>query len=148
MFKDLGGGFHGRTILASALLAATMLGARRVPAADEVVGEVVIESQTLQPSILFTEPEHKVFFVNRSGHMVHIQFLMPNAENEQHHIFQVPDQIWAIFHQTGRHPYVVHFRDPHIPNLEGAVEVVGDPYGRPDPHMCSGVTVQGACIER
>lgn len=146
MSKDLGARF--RTILASAILAAAMLGARQLPAAEKIVGEVVIESQALQPAVLMTEPEHKVLFVNRSGQMVHIQFLMPNTENEQHHIFQVPEQIWAIFHRPGRHPYVVHFRDPKIPNLEGAVEVVGDPHGRPDPLVCNGVTVQGACIDR
>ena len=146
MFKDLGARILSRTILMSAVLAATMLEARQVPAAGDIIGEIVIESAALQPPVLMTEPEHKVVFVNRSGQMVHIQFLMHNGG--QHHIFQVPDQIWAVFHQTGRHPFVVHFPDPKTPNLDGAIEVVGNPYGGPDPRVCGGVTVQGACLER
>jgi len=148
MFEQVGARFWSRTILVSAVLAATMLGARQIPAAEDIIGEIIIESAALQPQVLMTAPEHKVVFINRSGQMVHIQFLMRNAENEQHHIFQVPEQIWAIFHQAGLHRYVVHFPDPTMPNLDGAVEVVGDPYGRPDPRICGGVTVQGACIER
>jgi hypothetical protein len=38
--------------------------------------------------------------------------------------------------------------DPSMANLYGAVEVVGDSYGRPDPLVCSGISVQGACLER
>jgi hypothetical protein len=67
---------------------------------------------------------------------------------EQHHLIQVPEQIWAIFHKVGRHPFVVHFGDPAMANLNGAVEVVGDPYGRPNPLVCSGITVMGACLEQ
>ena len=148
MFEQVGARFWSRVILASVVLAATLLEARDLSAAEEDVGEIIIQDAALQPQVLMTEPEHKVLFVNRSSQMVHIQFLMRNAENEQHHIFQVPDQIWAIFHRAGLHRYVVHFRDPKMPNLEGAVEVVGDPYGRPDPRVCGEVTVQGACIER
>jgi hypothetical protein len=146
MFEQVGARFWSRVILASAFLAATLLGARDLSAAEEVVGEIIIQAAALQPQVLMTEPEHKVLFVNRSGKMVHIQFLMHNGG--KHHIFQVPEQIWAIFHQSGIHRYVVHFPDPKMPNLDGAVEVVGDPYGRPDPLVCGGVTVQGDCIER
>jgi len=111
-----------------------------------IVGEIIIESTGVRPSIVLTEPEHRVFFVNRSGRTVHIQFLMGNGQ--QHHLVQVPEHIWAIFHQVGRHPFVVHFLDRTVPDLYGAVEVVGDPYGRPDPLVCSGITVMGACLER
>ena len=109
-------------------------------------GEIIIEPTAVRPSVLLTEPEHRVLFINRSGRTVHIQFLMRNGE--QHHLLQVPEQIWAIFHQMGRHPFVVHFLDRTVPDLYGAVEVVGDPYGRPDPLVCSGITVMGACFER
>jgi hypothetical protein len=105
-----------------------------------------IESTGVRPSVVLTEPEHRVYFVNRSGRTVHLQFLMGNGE--QHHLVQVPEHIWAIFHQVGRHPFVVHFLDRSVPDLYGAVEVVGDPYGRPDPLVCSGITVMGACLER
>ncbi len=103
-------------------------------AAGEIIaGEILIEAKALHPEVLMTEPEHRVLFTNRSGHSVHIQFSMPNENRYQHHLVQVPEQIWAIFHQMGRHPFVVHFLDRAVPDLYGAVEVVGDPYGRPDP---------------
>jgi len=118
-------------------------------AAEEIIaGEILIEANALHPEELMTEPEHRVLFTNRSGHSVHIQFTMKNPNGEQHHIVQVPEQIWAIFHKMGRHPFVVHFLDRTMPDLYGAVEVVGDPYGRPDPLVCNGITVMGACLER
>jgi len=114
--------------------------------AEILAGEIVIEANALHPEVLMTEPEHRVLFTNRSDRTVHIQFIMKNGD--QHHLVQVPEQIWAIFHQVGRHPFVVHFLDRAVPDLHGAVEVVGDPYGRPDPLVCSGITVMGACLER
>lgn len=115
-------------------------------AAEIIAGEILIEANALHPEVLMTEPEHRVLFTNRSGRAVHIQFSMKNGE--KHHLIQVPEQIWAIFHQMGRHPFVVHFGDPSMANLYGGVEVVGDPYGGPDPLVCSGISVQGACLER
>ena len=142
-------GVSFRGALALVVAAVPMLATPAFSADVEItIGEVVITAAALSPQALMTEPEHRVTFVNRSGQMVHIQFLMPNVEQQKHHIFQVPDKIWAIFHQTGRHPFVVHFGDPRVPNLEGTIEVVRDPYGRPDPLVCSGITVQGACSER
>lgn len=109
-------------------------------------GEIVIETRALTPPVLLTEPEHRVLFINHSGRAVHIQFLMRNED--QHHLVQAPGRIWAIFHRIGRHPFVVHFLDRTVPDLYGAVEVAGEPYGRPDPLVCSGITVMGGCIER
>ena len=117
-------------------------------AGEIIAGEILIEEKALHPAVLRTEPEHRVLFTNRSGHSVHIQFTMKNPNGEKHHIVQVPEQIWAIFHTMGHHPFVVHFLDPAAPDLSGAVEIVGDPYGRPDPLVCSGITVMGACLER
>ncbi len=115
--------------------------------AEEIIsGEIIIEATALRPQVLLTEPERRVIFVNRSGRAVHVDF--NSRDPEGHHVFQVPDRMWAIFHRPGRHPYEVHFRDPGTPDLHGAVEVVGDPYGRPDPLICGGVTVMGGCIER
>jgi len=111
-----------------------------------VAGEVIIEADAVRPMVLVTEAERRVVFVNHSARPVHVQFLM--GDGRQHHLIQVPDRIWAVFHQTGRHPFVVHVQGPEITNLYGAVEVVGDPFGRPDPRVCSGITVMGACIER
>jgi hypothetical protein len=128
-------------------LVVVVLLARPISAAEEIIaGEVIIEATGLRPSVLMTESEHRVIFVNRSGRMVHVDFMI--RDPELHHVIQVPDQIWAIFHRPGSHPYEVHFRDPTVADLHGVIEVAGDPYGRPDPLVCSGVTVQGACIER
>ena len=110
--------------------------------ADE---EIVIELTAVWPAVLKATAERRVTFVNRSGHMVHVQFSGPSGE---HHVVQVPDHIWAIFHAPGRHLYVVHFPDAAGIELSGAVEVVADPRGRPDPQSCVGVTVMGACLER
>ncbi|MEI8189117.1 MAG: hypothetical protein WCI75_05330 [candidate division NC10 bacterium] len=118
-----------------------------VLAAEEItVGEVIIEATALSPEVLLTAPEGRVIFVNRSGWPVHLQFMMKNGG--QHHLVQVPEQIWAVFHRVGRHAYEVHFDNHAMSDLHGAVEVVGDPYGGPDPLVCSGITVQGACLER
>jgi len=111
-----------------------------------VTGEVIVEAEEIGPVVLVTEAERQAFFVNRSVRPVHIQFLM--GDGGQHHLIQVPDRIWAVFHQNGRHPFVVHVQGPKITSLYGTVEVVGDPYGRPDPLVCSGITVMGACLER
>lgn len=139
-----------RLVSLLAWLMATMLmvPSGGAPAAEIITGEIVIEATMLQPEAPVTQPEHRVLFTNRSGHSVHIQFNMKNPNGEQHHVIHVPDQIWAIFHRVGRHPFVVHFLDRAVPDLSGAVEVVSDPYGRPDPLVCSGITVMGACFER
>ena len=115
-------------------------------AEDAIVGEVIIEATALSPAVLLTAPERRVVFVNRSGRSVHLQFLMHNRG--QHDLVQVPESIWAVFHRVGRHAYEVHFDNHAMSDLHGAVEVVGDPYGGPDPLVCSGITVQGACLER
>jgi len=115
--------------------------------AEEVIaGEIIIEATALHPEVLVAEPEQQVRFINRSGHLIHLSLI--TKDPERHHVFQVPEQIWAIFHRTGRHQFEVHFLDGAFPTLRGAVEVLYDPFGRPDPLTCSGVTVMGACIER
>jgi hypothetical protein len=134
-------------LLGSAAAAVLLLQTHSM-AGEIIAGEILVEAEALRPQALMTEPERRVLFINRSYRAIHIQFLMRNGE--QHHIVHMPDKdaIWAIFHQVGRHPFVVHFLDRSVPDLYGAVEVVGDPYGRPDPLVCSGITVQGGCIER
>jgi hypothetical protein len=137
----------GRVTLVMAIAMVALLVRPGLSADEEIIrGDVIIEATALRPQVLMTEPEHRVTFVNRSGRMVHLDFILHDPE--LHHVFQVPDQIWAIFHRAGRHPYEVHFSDRALPDLHGAIEVVGDPYGGPDPRVCGGITVQGACIER
>ena len=111
-----------------------------------IVGEVIIEATALRPQVLMTAPDRRVTFINRSGRTVHVDFITRNPD--RHHAFQVSDQIWAEFHSLGRHPYEVHFSEPGMADLHGAVEIVGDPYGGPDPRICNQVTVMGVCIER
>ena len=124
-----------------------IVAAVRLAASQEIIaGEIIIEPGGLRPSVLMTEPEHRVVFINRSGKMVHVDFIIRDLE--LHHTVQLSDQIWAVFHRPGRHPFEVHFQDRASADLHGVIEVVADPYGRPDPLICSGVTVMGACIER
>lgn len=138
-----------RVMLLTWTMATTIMALSGNSVAEEIIaGEILIKANALDPEVLITEPEHRVLFTNRTGHAVHIQFTMKNPNGEQHHIVQVPEQIWAMFHQLGHHPFVVHFLDRALPDLRGAVEVVGDPYGRPDPLVCNGITVMGACFER
>jgi hypothetical protein len=127
-------------------LAAISVAPLRAAAEEIIAGEIIIEATALRPQVLLTELDRQVTFVNRSGQPVHVDFI--SRDPELHHVFQVQDRIWAIFHRSGRHPFEVHFRNPALADLHGAVEVVGDPYGRPDARICSGITVQGACIER
>ncbi|HWU36896.1 MAG TPA: hypothetical protein VN203_04555 [Candidatus Acidoferrum sp.] len=134
-----------RLILSTAMLAILVVSLPSI-AQDMSAGEVVIEVTALWPRALTVDPEQRVTFINRSGRMVHLDFM--RRDPELHHVFEVPDRTWAIFHQPGRHPYVVHFGDPKISNLEGVIEVVRDPYGRPDPLVCGGITAPGACGER
>ncbi len=132
---------------ALAAVAASVLFSLPAAAAEEIIiGEIIIEAEALRPQVLLTEPDRRVTFINRSGKLVHVDFI--TRDPEKHHAFQVPDRIWAVFHRPGRHPFEVHFGDSGIPDLHGAVEVLVDPYGGPDPRICGGVTVMGACIER
>lgn len=129
--------------IASALLAVAVLSSP-----PSVGGEIAIEADGLRPAVLFVEAEQQVDFVNRSGRLVHVEFQHRGLDQHQHHVVQLVDRIWAVFHQPGPHRYAVHFQDPRMPDLEGAVVVGENPYGGPDPRLCSGITVMGACLER
>lgn len=128
-------------------LGVAVIGLAGSPAtADEIVGEIVVEAGVVSPPVLVTTPEHRVVFVNRSGRPIHIEFTMGD-QGEQHHLFQVPDHIWAVFHRPGPHQYAVHFNRSDPSELSGVVEVLPDPFGRPDALTCKGITVTGACLQ-
>ena len=103
--------------------------------------EVVIEASALTPPVLTVAADEAVAFVNRSGRIVHVDFLGRTGE---HHVFQVPGSIRAIFHRPGRHPYVVHLGRDRREELRGAVEVE-EPRG--ELPVCRGITVEGNCLE-
>ena len=107
--------------------------------------EIVIEGTKLDPPLLKTKVGERVTFINRSGRTIHVEFL---GDAGRHRVFQVPNEIWAIFHRPGLHPYEVHFSAPKGATLRGTVEAVEDPSGRADPHTCDSFTVMGECIER
>ncbi len=133
-------------LIPAVVVAAVLVPARHSAAEESIAGEVAIETTGLRPQVLMTEPERRVTFANRSGRMVHLDFI--RRDSEPHHVFQVPDRIWAVLHRPGRHPYAVHFLDARVAELRGVVEVAVDPHGRPDPVTCTGVTVTGGCLER
>jgi plastocyanin len=130
----------GRALGVGTLALGITATALSVPAAAR--DEIVISAAALEPPALETVVGHRVTFVNRSGHIVHVEF---PGDRSQHYVFQVPGEIWAVFHRPGRHPYVVHFSGDESRGLSGAVEVADDPSA--GPHTCSGLTVMGTCIE-
>jgi hypothetical protein len=94
----------GRVTLVMAIAMVALLVRPGLSADDEIIpADVIIEATALRPQVLMTEPERRVTFVNRSGRMVHLDFII--RDPELHHVFQVLDRIWAIFHRPGRHPY-------------------------------------------
>lgn len=106
--------------------------------------EVVIGPTHLEPPTLRTQTEQRVTFVNRSGRIVHVDL---HGDADQHHVFQVPGAIWAIFHRPGPHPFVVHFERGEPRELHGLVQVEAGPAREVDPLTCGWVTVMEVCIE-
>jgi len=122
-----------------------LMGAVGAPSA-EIAGEVVIEATAIRPPVLTTTTGQRVTFVNRSGRVIHIQFL---GDERGHRVFQFPGEIRAVFHAAGRHEYVVHFSSRREADLRGAVEAAWDPSGDRAIPECSGLTInKGVCLER
>jgi hypothetical protein len=114
------------------------------PVAARADDEVVIEAGALRPPVLQTTTAHRVTFVNRSGRLVHVEF---TGDPGEHRVFQVPGQIWAVFHRPGRHPYVVHVgTGRNVVTLAGAVEVRSDPNAPPELPTCDSTTFHGRTI--
>ncbi|HET9497558.1 MAG TPA: hypothetical protein VFP83_04465 [Candidatus Limnocylindria bacterium] len=130
----------GRLLMLAACVGALL--ATPVPGA---AAEIMIESGALTPALLTIESDDSVTFVNRSGRVVHLDFLGPADE---HQVFQVPGRIRATFHRAGRHPYVVHFETAPRAELRGFVEVREPEWPRSQPPVCSGVSVGDICLER
>jgi len=130
----------GRALLVGQL---SLMGAAGAFAA-EAAGEVVIEATALRPPVLPATAGQRVTFVNRSGRMIHLQFL---GDETGHRVFQVPGEIRAVFHAVGRHDYVVHFSARREAGLRGAVEVARDLTGDHAVPACSGLTIKGVCLE-
>jgi plastocyanin len=106
--------------------------------------EVVIEASALTPPVLTVAADDVVVFVNRSGRIVHVDFFGRTGE---HHVFQVPGSIRAIFHRAGRHPYVVHLGRDRREEMRGAVDVEEPREPRGELPVCRGITVEGNCLE-
>jgi plastocyanin len=119
--------------------------AMQAPIAALSEDQIVIERTKLNPLALKTTVGERVTFVNRSGRTVHVDFI---GDSGRHETFQVPTEIWAIFHRPGLHLYEVHFSGPKAVTLRGTVEAVEDPSKPGDPHTCDSFTVMGVCIER
>ena len=127
----------------SAALLIVMLASAAVP--GEAV-RVVIGPDGLEPRVLHATTADRVTFVNRSGRVVHMEF---GEDRGKHHVFQVPGEIWAVFHQAGPHLYVVHFETGERRELRGVVEVEHVPDRGPVEKLptCNGITVQGVRLE-
>lgn len=133
----------------AALCAALVLGVSlAVPAhAGDARGadthEIVIGTGTIVPPLLRTTTERTVTFVNRTGRLVHLEFIGKPGE---HRLFQVPGRISAVFHGPGRHPYVVHVGPDATAALHGAIEVENDPMPA-GARTCTGLTIMEVCFE-
>jgi plastocyanin len=117
------------------------------PYAAAAADRIVIEAKALRPAVVETTVGHRVTFVNRSGRVAHVEFVGSSSE---HRVFQNPGEIWAEFHLTGRHEYMVHLSGGgRATELRGSVVVREDPSARTAPRECNGlVTVMGVCLER
>lgn len=128
-------------VLAPVTLALLVAAVPPVTAEDQIL----IETGALRPPVFETTVGHRVTFVNRSGRIAHVEFL---GESSAHRVFQVPGEIWAVFHRPGRHEYVIHFSGRIEADLRGAVEVREDAAAPVGPLECEGLTVMGVCFER
>jgi len=127
--------------LIAALVSVLLAGA----AAGGEPARVVIGPDRLEPRVLRATTEDRVTFVNRSGRVVQVEF---GPDRGRHHVFQVPGEIWAVFHQPGPHVYAVHFETGPRRELRGVVEVGHAPGLAADGlPTCSGITVEGVCLE-
>lgn len=106
-------------------------------------GEVIIQANELTPSILIATVGERVNFLNRTGRPVHVEF---GVEPDRHQVFQVSNEIWAVFHRRGSHRYAVHITHDGVRELLGVVEVA-EGGGVPSLPECSGfATVMGMCL--
>ncbi len=117
------------------------------PSAAAAADRIVIETKALRPAVVETTVGRRVTFVNRSGRVAHVEFVGSSSE---HRVFQNPGEIWAEFHLTGRHEYMVHLSGSgRATELRGTVVVHEDPSALTAPRECNGfVTVMGVCLER
>lgn len=127
------------------LILAACVGALLTTPVPGAAAEIVIDAGALTPALLTVESDESVTFVNRSGRVVHLDFL---GRADEHHVFQVPGRIRATFHRAGRHPYVVHFETAPRAELRGVVEVREPESPRSQLPVCNGVSVGEICLER
>jgi hypothetical protein len=115
-----------------------------VSVAPARAGVVIIHASALGPPALSAIVGERVTFVNESGRPVHVEF---GVDPDRHHVFQVADRIWAVFHRPGPHGYAVHVTDGgDIRELRGVVEIV-EGAGDPSLPQCPGfATVMGTCL--
>jgi hypothetical protein len=133
-------------VAATAVVVGATLFIRPVTSAYDRItdDQVIIDATGVRPRVLHTTTARRVTFVNRSGQRAHVEFL---GDAAGHRVFQVPGEMWAVFHRAGRHPYAVHLEGKTVVEFRGVVEVAGDPHDELGPHTCSGRTVMGNCIE-
>lgn len=117
-----------------------LAGAPQTAAAGD---EIVIRATRLDPPVFATTTERRITFVNQSGRPAHVEFVGRAGE---HRVFQIPGRIWAVLHQPGRHPYVVHIEVGPRSTLAGAIEVAPE-HVSARPLTCATVTVMEVCLE-
>ena len=114
-----------------------------VAAPDTVIVE--IKADRLEPRVARATTAQRVFFLNRTGRIVHVEF--QGKDGAKHHVYQVPGEIWAVFHYAGPHLYVVHFESGPARELRGVVEVGHAPGSESGLPTCRSVSVRGDCLD-
>jgi plastocyanin len=124
--------------------AVAILAAATVVHAPAAAAEIEISAAALRPQTAVAAVGERVTFVDRSGRRAHLEFHeLPRG----HRAFQVPGEIWAVFHVPGRHGYTVHLSGPTM-ELHGVVDVREATGPAREPRECRGVSVQGECLDR
>jgi plastocyanin len=115
-----------------------------VPHAPAAAAEIEITALAIRPQTAVAAVGERVTFVDRSGRRAHLEFHeLPRG----HRAFQVPGEIWAVFHVPGRHGYTVHLSGPTL-ELHGVVDVREATGPERELRECRGVSVQGECLDR
>ena len=115
------------------------------PAAQaDPVSEVVILPAAVEPERLRTVLGATVMFRNRSGRPIEVQFVGYQA---WHHVSETPKGVAVVFHQTGRHPFVVRFPGSDRAHVHGVVEIDAASGSRRSTPVCSTIRVEEVCLE-
>ena len=107
--------------------------------------EVVISAGAVEPEMLRTVLGSTVIFRNRSQRSIEVQFV---GYRGWHHVSETREGVVVVFHQTGRHPFVVRFSGSDQAHVHGAVEVDAASSAARATPACGTIRIEDVCLER